>query len=120
MKNELVLDPEVLEEFQRQALKRGEIPGSLLTWLMREQLADWADEEEEERQRAEQPCDYTDEEIVEIVRQYRHEKEAQQLVANQALDESMPASVDFLEHLIATPIKLDEFTPLTRDEIYER
>ena len=84
MKTELQIEATILEEFQKQAWRRGENPGSLLTRLMREHLEDWEDEEEEEKHRAELTRDYTDEEVVEIVRQYRREKKAQLAAANQA------------------------------------
>ena len=33
--------------------------------------------------------------------------------------EEQPASSDLLDQLLANPIKLDQFKPLTREEIYE-
>jgi hypothetical protein len=34
--------------------------------------------------------------------------------------EAQPAKTDFLDQLLANPIKLEQFIPLTREEIYER
>lgn len=36
------------------------------------------------------------------------------------LTEDQPAKTDLLDQLLANPIKLDHFTPMTREEIYER
>ncbi|MFN0084015.1 MAG: hypothetical protein ACKVX9_01375 [Blastocatellia bacterium] len=36
------------------------------------------------------------------------------------LTEDQPGNTDLLDQLLANPIKLDSFTPLTREEIYER
>ena len=34
--------------------------------------------------------------------------------------ETPSAQTDFLDYLLANPIKVDQFTPMTREEIYER
>jgi hypothetical protein len=36
------------------------------------------------------------------------------------LAEEQPAKTNLLDQLLANPIKLDHFEPLTREEIYER
>ena len=35
-------------------------------------------------------------------------------------EERKPTKPDFLDQLFANPIKLDRFTPLTREELYDR
>lgn len=78
MKNEIVFDPTTWEEFQRQAKRRRRNPVTLVTELMREQLEIWEDEKlfREMRQDA-QKSDYTEDDAVELVRQYRREKQQQ-------------------------------------------
>ena len=82
MKNELVLDLTTLMEFQKEAKKRRRNPGNLLTEWMREQLEIWEDEKlDQEIKRDVQRSGYTEEDVVELVRQYRREKKQQ--AANQ-------------------------------------
>jgi hypothetical protein len=121
MKNELVLDLAVLEEFQKQARARRKNPGNLLTKLMREQLEIWEDEKLfEEMRRDAQKSGYKARDAVKLVRQHRRDKKALQAIADQAVAEGKPVPTDLLERLLTTPIKLDRFTPLTREELYDR
>lgn len=42
------------------------------------------------------------------------------VLAEEQPDETGVAKTDLLDQLLANPIKLDHFTPMTREEIYER
>lgn len=78
MKNELQFDATIWEEFQKQAKKRRRNPVALVTELMREQLEIWEDEKLfREMRRDAQKSGYTEDDAVELVRQYRREKKAQ-------------------------------------------
>ena len=78
MKNELILDLTTLMEFQQEAKKRRRNPGNLLTEWMREQLEIWEDEKlDQEMKRDVQRSGYTEDDAVELVRQYRREKKQQ-------------------------------------------
>ena len=78
MKNELILDLTTLIEFQQEAKKRRRNPGHLLTEWMREQLEIWEDEKlDQEIKRDVQRSGYTEDDAVELVRQYRREKKQQ-------------------------------------------
>jgi len=78
MKNDLLLDRSVLEEFQKQAKRRRRNPGNLLTEWMREQLEIWEDEKlDREIKRDVQRSGYSENDAVELVRQYRLEKKQQ-------------------------------------------
>ena len=78
MKNELVLDLTTLMEFQKEAKKRRRNPGNLLTEWMREQLEIWEDEKlDQEIKRDAQRSGYTEDDVVELVRQHRREKKQQ-------------------------------------------
>ena len=75
MKNEFILDREILEEFQKQAKKRRRNPGNLVTNWMREQLEIWEDEKLfHEMQEEGRTSVYTEDDTVELVWQYRREK----------------------------------------------
>ena len=75
MKNEIVFDSAIWEEFQREARKRRRNPVRLITELMREQLEIWEDEKLfREIRRDVQKSGYTEDDAVELVRQYRREK----------------------------------------------
>ncbi|MGH9832711.1 MAG: hypothetical protein ACRD9Y_06815 [Blastocatellia bacterium] len=75
MKNETMFDPAIWEEFQKQAKKRRRNPVALVTELMREQLEIWEDEKLfREMRRDARKSGYTEDDAVELVRQYRREK----------------------------------------------
>jgi hypothetical protein len=75
MKKEIVFDSAIWEEFQRQAKKRRRNPVALVTELMREQLEIWEDEKLfREMRRDARKSGYTEDDAVELVRQYRREK----------------------------------------------
>lgn len=75
MKNEIVFDPAIWEEFQREARKRRRNPANLITEWMREQLEIWEDEKLfREMRRDARKSGYTEDDAVELVRQYRREK----------------------------------------------
>jgi hypothetical protein len=77
MKNEILLDPAIWEEFQKQAKKRRRNPVTMLTEYMRECLETWEYKQlDEEMRRDAQRSGYTEEDAVELVRQYRAEKRA--------------------------------------------
>ncbi len=75
MKNETIFDQTVWEEFQRQAKRRRRNPVKLITELMREQLEIWEDEKLfREMRRDALKSGYTEDDAVELVKQYRREK----------------------------------------------
>ena len=72
MKKEIVLDPAIWEEFQKQAKRRRRNPVALVTELMREQLEIWEDEKLDKAMRRDaRKSGYTEDDAVELVRQYR-------------------------------------------------
>lgn len=78
MKNETVFDTEIWEEFQKEARKRRRNPVNLAAALLREQLEVWQDEKLDRAiKRDVQRSGYTEDDAVEIVRQYRLEKKQQ-------------------------------------------
>jgi len=78
MKNEIVFDPAIWEEFQKQAKKRRRNPVTLLTEYMQECLDTWEfDQLFKEMRRDARKSGYKEEDAVEIVRQYRREKKEQ-------------------------------------------
>ena len=78
MKNEIMLDPAIWEEFQKQAKKRRRNPVALITEWMREQLEIWEDEKLFREMRSDAgKSGYTEDDAVELVRQYRREKRGQ-------------------------------------------
>lgn len=84
MKNELQFDATIWEEFQKQAKKRRQNPVALATELLREQLEIWEDEKLfREMRRDARKSGYTEEDAVELVRQYRREKRQQPEQAKQ-------------------------------------
>jgi hypothetical protein len=75
MEKEIVFDSAIWEEFQKQAKKRRRNPVALVTELMREQLEIWEDEKLfREMRRDARKSGYTEDDAVELVRQYRREK----------------------------------------------
>lgn len=50
----------------------------------------------------------------------KHRNKIKENVRVIIITEENNAEVDFIERLFNNPIKLEEFTPLSRDEIYER
>lgn len=75
MKNETLFDQTIWEEFQRQAKRRRRNPVKLISELMREQLEIWEDEKLfREMRRDAQKSGYTEDDAVELVKQYRREK----------------------------------------------
>jgi hypothetical protein len=75
MEKEIVFDSAIWEEFQKQAKKRRRNPVALVTELMREQLEIWEDEKLfREMRRDARKSRYTEDDAVELVRQYRREK----------------------------------------------
>lgn len=84
MKNELQLDSTIWEEFQKQAKNRRRNPITLITRLMREQLEIWEDEKLfREMRRDARKSGYTEDDAVELVREYRREKRQQAEQAKQ-------------------------------------
>lgn len=82
MKNEMMFDQTVWEEFQRQAKKRRRNPATLLTEFMRECLETWEYKQlDEEMRRDAQRSGYTEDDAVELVRQHRAEKKAKRASA---------------------------------------
>ena len=78
MEKEIVFDSAIWEEFQKQAKKRRRNPVALVTELMREQLEIWEDEKLfREMRRDARKSGYTEDDAVELVRQYRREKREQ-------------------------------------------
>lgn len=78
MKNELQLDAAIWEEFQKQAKRRRRNPVTLVTELIREQLEIWEDEKLfREMRRDARKSEYTEDDTVKLVRQYRREKRQQ-------------------------------------------
>ncbi len=78
MKNEIMLDPAIWEEFQKQAKRRRRNPITLITEWMREQMEIWEDEQLDNAIRRDvQSSGYTEDDAVEIVRRYRREKKQQ-------------------------------------------
>ena len=72
-----MFDPAIWEEFQKQAKKRRRNPVALVTELMREQLEIWEDEKLDKAMRRDaRKSGYTQDDAVELVRQYRREKKA--------------------------------------------
>jgi hypothetical protein len=70
-----VFDTEIWEEFQKEARKRRRNPVNLAAALLREQLEVWQDEKLDRAiKRDVQRSGYTEDDAVEIVRQYRLEK----------------------------------------------
>lgn len=85
MKNETIFDQTIWEEFQRQAKRRRRNPVKLITELMREQLEIWEDEKLfREMRRDARKSGYTEDDAVELVRQYRREKRQQAEQAKQS------------------------------------
>lgn len=79
MKNDIVFDPAIWEEFQREARKRRRNPTKMLAEYMRECLETWEfDRLFKEMRRDAQKSGYKEEDAVEIVRQYRREKKQAQ------------------------------------------
>jgi hypothetical protein len=77
MKNELVLDPSVLEEFQKQAKRERQNPGELLTEYMQECLDSWEfNRLFKELRRDLRKSGYEEEDAVELVRKFRRAKKA--------------------------------------------
>ncbi|HQR35953.1 MAG TPA: hypothetical protein PLK30_24735 [Blastocatellia bacterium] len=77
MKNEILFDQAVWEEFQKQAKRQRQNPATLLTGFMRECLETWEYKQlDKEMQRDAQTSEYTEDDAVELVRQYRAEKKA--------------------------------------------
>ena len=75
MKNETQFDQTIWDEFQRQAKRRRRNPVKLISELMREQLEIWEDEKLfREMRRDAQKSGYTEDDAVELVKQYRREK----------------------------------------------
>ena len=63
------------DQFQKAARERRRSPVRLLTEYMRERLESWEDQQlDEEIRRDAQRSGYREEDAVEIVRRYRHEK----------------------------------------------
>ncbi len=78
MKNEIMFDPAIWEEFQKQAKKRRRNPVALVIEWMREQLEIWEDEKLDKAIRRDvRRSGYTEDDAVELVRQYRREKKQQ-------------------------------------------
>ena len=82
MKNELQLDSTIWEEFQKEARRQRRNPAVLLTEFMRECLETWEYKklDAEMRQDAQRSC-YTEDDAVELIRQYRAEKKAKRASA---------------------------------------
>ncbi|MDQ3812892.1 MAG: hypothetical protein M3347_02950 [Armatimonadota bacterium] len=79
MAKDSLLDSPLWEEFQKAARERRRNPVRLLTDYMRECLEIWEDQKlHEEIRRDVQRSGYREEDAVEIVRQYRREKKAEQ------------------------------------------
>lgn len=77
MKNELQFDATIWEEFQKQAKKRRRNPMAMLTEYMRQCLETWEYKQlDDEIRRDVQRSGYTEEDVVELVKQYRAEKKA--------------------------------------------
>lgn len=75
---EAIFDAAVWEEFQKQAKKRRRNPLMLITEMMREQIEIREDEQLDKAIRRDvQRSGYTEEDAVELVRQYRREKRTQ-------------------------------------------
>jgi len=75
MKNETMFDQTIWEEFQRQAKRRRRNPATLLTDFMRECLETWEYKQlDNEMRRDARRSGYTEDDAVELVRQYRAEK----------------------------------------------
>ena len=89
--------------------------------FVKEQIEIWEDEKlDKEMRRDARKSGYKEEDAVELVRQHRRDKKALQTITDQALAEGRPVKTDLLARLLATPIKLDRFTPLTEEELYDR
>lgn len=70
-----LIDSPVWKQFEEKARQQGEDPVALVTNYMNECLEIWEDEAlDEEISRDVQKSDYTEDDAVEIVRQYREEK----------------------------------------------
>ncbi len=86
MKNEIVFDPAIWEEFQKQAKKRRRNPAEMLTEYMRECLETWEYKQlDREIRRDARKSGYKEEDAVELVRQHRREKKARAEKEKQAV-----------------------------------
>jgi uncharacterized protein YdaU (DUF1376 family) len=75
MKNESLLNTPLWEEFAKAARRRRRNPMQMLTEFMREQLEIWEFKKlDEEIRRDVQRSGYTEDDAIELVRQYRREK----------------------------------------------
>ena len=78
MKNEITFDQATQEKFQHQAKQRRRNPVTLLQEYMQECLETWEYKKlDAEMRRDAQSSGYTEDDAVELVRQYRAEKKAQ-------------------------------------------
>ncbi len=75
MATNTLIDSPVWKQFEEEARRQGENPVDLVTKYMNECLEVWEDEAlDEEISRDVQESGYTEDDAVEIVRQYRQEK----------------------------------------------
>lgn len=82
MKNELPFDSPIWTEFQKQAKKQRQNPMKLLTEYMQECLETWEYKKlDAEMQRDAQRSGLTEDDVDEIIRQYRAEKKAKRASA---------------------------------------
>lgn len=78
MKNETLFETGIWNEFQKEARKRRRNPLNLAADLLREQLEIWEDEKLDRAiKRDVQRSGYSEDDAVELVRQYRREKKQQ-------------------------------------------